>query len=129
MAIKFKPIAKRNPLNPSLEPKYYASVVNRGDLSLRQLSKRIAEISTVSSIDTLAVLEAMLQVIPQELTEGKIVRLGDFGSFRVAVNSEGVDTAEELSSHNIKKVNLHFRAGKEFSNVLKNTTFEKVSEK
>jgi len=84
-----------------------------GEATLRQLAKRIAEIFTVSSIDTLAVLESLLTVIPSYLLDGKIVRLGDFGSFRLTVSSEGADTEGNFSKDLIKSANLNFRPGKQ----------------
>jgi predicted histone-like DNA-binding protein len=61
--------------------KYYPSIQSSGRKSLRQLSKRIGEISMVRRSDVLAMIDAMLYVIPEELAEGNIVELGDFGSF------------------------------------------------
>ena len=46
------------------------------------IAKSINGISTVSSVDTAAVLEAFLTVVPEKLAEGNIVEWGDFGSFR-----------------------------------------------
>jgi len=45
------------------------------------LSKRITQMCTVTGPDTMAVLESMLEIIPEELAEGNIVEPGDFGSF------------------------------------------------
>jgi predicted histone-like DNA-binding protein len=80
MPIKFKIMERANPRDPGAAKKHYAVAHSDGEATLRQLSERIAEISTVSSIDTLAVLESLLTVIPRYLLDGKIVRLGDFGS-------------------------------------------------
>ena len=44
-------------------------------MTLRQLTQRISQMCTVSSPDTMAVLEYMLTIIPQELTEGKHLRI------------------------------------------------------
>jgi nucleoid DNA-binding protein len=41
----------------------------------------IARMSTISTADTMAMLEAFLTVVPDLLTEGKIVELGEFGTF------------------------------------------------
>jgi len=114
------------PGDPSAPRKHYAIAKSSGDVKLRQLSKRIAEISTVSSIDTLAVLESLLSVIPEYLLDGKIVRLGDFGSFRLTLSSEGTETAEIFSKDKIKSVNLNFRPGKQIGNALKTVEYEKV---
>ena len=126
MPIKYKSIGKTNPRNPQAPAKFYASATAGNTVTVRQISKRIAEISTVSSVDTLAVVEAFLQVIPQYLSEGSNVKLGDFGSFSVRLKSEGVATEGELTASSIKGVKLHFRAGKEFQDVLNAITFEKV---
>jgi len=45
-------------------------------------TKSINSVSTVSIPDTAAVLEAFLHVMPEKLSEGRIVELGDFGTLR-----------------------------------------------
>ena len=127
MAVNFKPVPKRNPSKQDEAPKYYAQVVSTGDMSLRQLAKEVAVMSTVSTPDTMAVIEAMLEVIPKALGDGKIVRLGDFGSFSLSVNSEGSVDAKTLSQNQIKRVSVKFRPGKEFSNVTNAVEFTKQS--
>ena len=125
MAIKYGLMERIKPGDPSAPRKHYAIAQSSGDVKLRQLSKRIAEISTVSGIDTLAVLESLLSVIPEYLLDGKIVRLGDFGSFRLTLSSEGTETAETFSKDKIKSVNLNFRPGKQIRNALKTVEYEK----
>ena len=127
MAVNYKPIPKRNPSKQEEAPKFYAQVVSAGDMTVRQLAKQISSISTVSVADTMAVIEAFLEVVPQALADGKIVRLGDFGSFSLAVNSEGAVDALALSKNQIKKVSVRFRPGKEFTNVTNAAEFTKVS--
>ena len=127
MSVNYKPIPKRNPAKQEEAPKYYAQVMSNGDMSLRQLAKEVAAMSTISTPDTMAVIEAFLEVIPKALADGKIVRLGDFGSFSLSVNSEGAVDAKSLTQNQIKKVAVRFRPGKEFSNVTNAVQFTKVS--
>ena len=127
MSVNYKPIPKRNPAKQEEAPKYYAQVMSNGDMSLRQLAKEVAAMSTISTPDTMAVIEAFLEVIPKALADGKIVRLGDFGSFSLSVNSEGAVDAKSLTQNQIKKVAVRFRPGKEFSNVTNAVEFTKVS--
>lgn len=89
MAIKYKVVPRVNPSDRTQPPKYYAQAISTGKTTLRPLSKKIAQISTVSSVDTVAVLEAFLQLIPDEIAEGRIVKLGDFGSFSLTRKSQG----------------------------------------
>lgn len=117
MAFKFKAVARKNPGDPAAAPKFYPSPVYSGNTTIRQLAKKISDISTVSSIDTLAVLEAFLQLIPEELINGQIVKLGDFGSFRLTLRGEGTETADALSSNQITKASVYFRPSKEFSDI------------
>jgi len=71
------------------------------------------------------VLESLLKVIPDHLLNGRIVRLGDFGSFRLTLASEGADTEDDFSKSMIKKVKLNFRPGKQIRNDLKTAEYEK----
>ncbi len=126
--IKYKILERVNPLAPLDPRKYYALVQNQGVVTLRQIAKRISRESTVSMMDTLAVLEGFLQVIPDMLSEGKIVKLAEFGTFRVTISSEGVETAEEFNFTNIKRLRTLFRPGGEFRDQLNNVKFSKVSD-
>jgi predicted histone-like DNA-binding protein len=127
MAVNYKAVPKRNPSKQGEAPKFYAQVISSGDMTVRQLAKRISSISTVSVADTMAVIEAFLEVVPQALAEGNIVRLGDFGSFSLRVSSEGSEDAPAVSKNQIKKVSVKFRPGKEFANVTNAIEFTKVS--
>ena len=62
MAIRYRLMERIKPTDPTAPRKHYAVSQSIGDVNLRKLSEQIAEISTVSSIDTLAVLESFLQV-------------------------------------------------------------------
>mgnify|MGYP002640038371 CR=1 FL=1 len=125
--IKFKIMERVNPQAPLDPRKYYAFIKNQGVVNLRQLAKRISRESTVSMMDTMAVLEGLLQDIPDLLAEGNIVKLGELGTFRTTISSEGVDVADDFNITNIKGLNLVFRAGSEFRDQLNNVKFRKDS--
>lgn len=125
MSVKYNVVERGNPSNREAPKKFYASVVSSGRKTLRQMAGRISQISTVSSTDTMAVLEALLNVIPEELAAGNVVELGDFGNFWLKANSEGSETAEEVRKGNITNLMPRFNAGKEFKKVLATVDFEK----
>ncbi len=116
-----------NPRSPEEIRKYYAFPKASGVVDVRALAKRISRESTISTMDTAAVLEGLLQVIPDLLLEGNIVKLGDFGTFRLSLSSEGVENPDEFNASLIKKTNLLFRPGSEFKNQLKNVKYTKVN--
>lgn len=119
MAIKFQAIARKNPLQPNDPAKFYPSPVYTDKLTLRKISKEIAERTSLSGTDVMAVLEALTQVLPFFLIEGNIIYLGDFGTFRISLHCNGKDTAEALIASDITDFKLLFRPGKELSTQLK----------
>ena len=126
MAVQYSIIQRIKPGDPAAPRKFYAIAKSTGEVTLRELAENISDISTVSSIDTLAVLESLITVLPRQLLSGKIVRLGDFGTFRLNLSSEGAETEEAFNKSNIKKVKLNFRPGKIISTELKTVDYQKV---
>ncbi|MBE0639397.1 MAG: HU family DNA-binding protein [Bacteroidales bacterium] len=124
--VKFKLIERKNPRQPGDPSRYYAIGVNQGKVDIRELADQISEKSTVTSIDTIAVIEALLKVIPRELANGRIVTLGDLGTLRLTLKSEGSDQPEKFSATMIKGTKLHFRPGKEVRKVLNNISYAKT---
>ncbi len=126
MPVNYSVIPRKNPRDQAAPAKFYANAKSNGNVTMRQLAKQIAEISTVSTVDTIASIEAFLQVIPNHIADGKIVRLGEFGSFSLSISSEGSDAEDQVTSSNIKGNKLKFRPGKEFKSVLNNITYKKL---
>ena len=60
------------------------------------------------------------------LLDGKIIRLRDFGSFRLSLSSSGADKAEDFTKNMIKGVNLLFRPGKQITDELNKAEFVKI---
>jgi predicted histone-like DNA-binding protein len=88
MAIKYVLAERLNPQKPEEPKKWYALAKSTGDITLRKLGEDIAQRSTVNHADTLAVLESLTQVLTMRLSEGLIVRFGDFGSFQVTLGKQ-----------------------------------------
>ncbi|MFZ5923206.1 MAG: HU family DNA-binding protein [Chloroflexota bacterium] len=126
MTVKFNVVERGNPSNLTAPKKFYPSITSSGRKTLRQMAERISQISTVSSADTMAVLEALLTTIPQELAAGNIVELGDFGNFWLKANADGADTADAVRATQINTLLPRFNAGKEFKKVMDTIEFEKA---
>jgi predicted histone-like DNA-binding protein len=126
MAVKYVLSEKGNPLKPAEPKKWYLAAKSSGDVTLKALGKQITQRSTVNHADTLAVLEALTQVLAEQLAEGKIVRLGDFGSFHVGISSEGAETAEKCHVAQIRSKKVAFRPGADLKELLNNLKFEKL---
>lgn len=127
MSVKFKPIQKAQPgVSGGGDKKFYANPVYTGEITLEQLTEKIEKISTVSGADIRAVLYALVDVIPAELANSQIVRVGDLGSFRVSIGSEGKEKQEEVTAHCIKSSKILFTPGAKLKAMQNNLKFEKV---
>ncbi|MBI5840454.1 MAG: HU family DNA-binding protein [Chloroflexi bacterium] len=125
MPVKFTVSPKKDPRNLTAAPKYYATIKSDGRADTIAIAKGINSISTVSNADTLAVLEAFLAVVPEKLADGKIVELGDFGTFRISVSSDGSQTADEVTARSITDTRVIFTPGKRFKQMLETIEFQK----
>lgn len=126
MPIEYSLAERGNPGKPTDPKKFYAAARSTGDTSVRNLAGRIHDMSTVSTVDVMAVLEGMFQTIPGELAEGRIVRLGDFGSFSISLQSEGAASEKEFVVGHINNVKVVFRPGKLFAQAMQNAAFKRV---
>lgn len=125
MAVKYNVIQKAYPGGSGDPKKFYASSVADGEVSLRNLSKEIAQTSSVSESDVYATLIDLAKMLSKHLSDGKIVRLGDFGSFQISISSEGVDTANKVNSTLIKGAKILFRPGLDLRDTLATLKYEK----
>jgi len=127
MSIEYSLAERGNPSKPTAPKKFYPVARSQGDTSVRDMAGRINEMSTVSTVDVMAVLEAFFQTVPKELAAGRIVRFGDFGSFSVSLQGAGADTEKEFSSALINNVKVVFRPGKLFAQAMQGAELRRVS--
>ena len=122
----FKIIDRPMPGKPAEPHKFYATIVRPRNVALDTLSKRIAEVSPVSELDTLSVLNAFVRILPEYLKEGATVELGDLGRMMVNMSSGGADTAEDFDKNLIKGNKISFHPSTKVKSVLKNVAYNKV---
>lgn len=118
---------RTNPSDTTAPKKFYACALPSKELSTRDLAKEISFSTAISSVEVMAVLEAFTELLPKHLTDGRLLRLGDFGSMRLNLRSQGEDTAEDVKNHSILGTKLLFRPSKELSRRLAEVQFRKVS--
>ena len=127
MSIQIKSVARPQPgVAGGGVKKFYASPIHGREISLDGLTKAIEKTSTVNGADIRAVLYAMVEESVLGLDEGRIIRLGDLGSLRITLSSEGKNTAEEVTAAAVKKAGVIFTPGKKLQEMLKNAKFTKV---
>jgi predicted histone-like DNA-binding protein len=125
--INYSLIQRVNPQDLEAPRKFYAVKQSQGEVSVRQLARQISRETMLGLVETTAVIEALLQAVPETLAQGKVVRLGEFGSFRLTLSSEGVENPETFTTSLIGFPNLRFRGGSEFQERLKSVRYSRVN--
>lgn len=127
MAVKYVLAQKGNPGNPTAPKKFYAQTKSTGEVTLKQISREIAENSTtVSDSDMLAVLNDLTKILNRHLKDGKIVRFGDFGTFQINIKSEGAETADKFNHSMVTNTKVTFRPGIDIREMVNNLKYEKM---
>lgn len=92
--------------------KYYPTAVTVGRVTTDELCDEIAEISTVSHADVVAVLKALNRTIGSHLSRGESVQLQGLCNIRLTALSKGagVDSIDKVSAEQITGYRVVFSA-------------------
>ena len=127
--MRYKVIKRGKPGVPGGgDQKYYASPVYNGDTTIKELGRRLSAQSAITKADAIAVVTGLIDLIAEDLKDGKIVRLGDLGTFRISLSSNGEDSAEQVTSKSIKSSRVLFRPAADFQSSLIGLTFSKAKD-
>lgn len=127
MALNYSVALRPHPLDKEAAPKAYATAQINGELSLKQLSKRVSSQTTVSRADVVAVLTATVDNLLEALTEGKQVDFGELGKFRLQIISEGAGSLADFTAANITGVNIQYIPGEDLKTIFDTLAFQPVA--
>ncbi len=126
MPFKYKAVQRNSqPGKKGGTLKWYASAAEREEINIDELARQIAQRSTLSVADSRAAVIAITELIPDYLSQGTIVRLGELGDLRVALSSDGVANQDEVSPNVIREAHINFRPGATLQAMLKNMEYRK----
>ncbi len=127
MSIKYKIVERPQPgVLGGGDKKYYASTSATGEADIHKLTKAIEKISTVSGADIRAVLYALVDVATDELADSNIVRMGDLGSLRISIRSNGYDAPSEVNATAVKGTKVLFSPGKQLKEMQKTLIYREA---
>ena len=106
--ITFKPIMRKNPVDPDAPQKFYPLVKSTGEVNIQMISDELSDASTLNSVDIRAVLFGLEKTLLKYLQDGYVVKFGDLGTFRTSVRGTGADSPEKLSASNVKTIRILF---------------------
>jgi len=123
MAILITAVGKTSPTQSNQPMRYFPRAVQNGVIDLEKLSEQISNSTTLTETDCHAVVISLVNSVSRALEEGKIVRLGQLGTFQVSVKGTGSETSEAVSVKNITSASIIFRPGIRFKKMLQNLKF------
>lgn len=68
-----------------------------------------------------------METLPRHLSKGLRVKLGDFGTFSVKLDTKSQETEELVTAHVVKGVKINFRPSWTLSQTMADTPLVKVS--
>ena len=89
----------------------------------KQVARHISDETTLNPKEAEMAVSQLKKVLIAALLNGQSVQLGDWGTFYLTLNSNGVDTEAEVSSAQVKKINIRFRVGKELQEAINKAQF------
>ncbi len=111
MAITFKVREQKLTTARGEQTLCFARAVSNGETTIEHLQRLVAKISAISEGDVRSVLMTLSQLVASELSEGRIVSLGDLGRMRIGLRSKASDNKEGFRSQDIKKARVVFVPG------------------
>jgi DNA-binding protein, histone-like, putative len=128
MSQKYKLVKRYSkPGDTESEQKYYAVAVSSGVSDINHLARLIGARSTVSSADVKAVLDNLNFVMDVELRAGRIVKIGELGTFRLSVCCRGAETEAEFNHTFLRKGKIRFTPGQSLKDTVGLMSFSRVS--
>ena len=129
MSVSYQLVQRPNPKDRLAPKKYYASVKNSGMTEFESLCTTIADRGTCIKGDIQAALDGLIFTMKQNLAEGRIVQLGEFGNFRMSIGGEGVEFSEDFSVSMIERKKIIFTPGKLLKDMMKTMSFKSAGVK
>lgn len=107
--------------------KYVAKSVGAGELDFDKLCAKVSRIIGIHRKTVDLVAAGLVDIMSEEIDDGKTVRLGDFGLFRPSFVGKCADTETGVTASNIVRKRILFSPGKAFSAMLSKMSVTKMT--
>ena len=106
---------------------YHAQTSITKKLTLNKICTRIENICTASRGEIILVLDGLIKVMNEALSDGESVHLGEFGSFRMVAGSKGSSTEKDFNTSLFHRAHIVFYPGTMLTDTIRNASFEKYN--
>ena len=105
---------------------YHAQTSITKKLTLNKICTRIENICTASRGEIILVLDGLIKVMNEALSDGESIHLGEFGSFRMVAGSKGTENEKDFNVSLFNKARIVFSPGTMLNEIRKNAKYEKM---
>ena len=119
--MEFKKVKRNVTVGHTPGVKYMAQIVRGETIDFNKMADMIAETSTISKGDILAVLEQMQTTALWMMQAGHSVRFGDLGIFTPTAKVKAVNTEEEVTAETIQRIYTRFTPSVEMKKKMKSS--------
>lgn len=123
MSILLKPIQRINPNDENKSKKWHPTQITQEQLGESEVAELIAEETTLNPSEALMAIRQLKKIVQRSLLDSKSVKLGNWGSFNVRLETTGEADVKSLTARNIKKVNINFSLGDELNAAMQKASF------
>ena len=103
---------------------YHLVIARQERLDFEQMSKLIAERTTLSEYEVEFTLSELQDIIIENLQLGRGIELGRLGCIEPSINVTAVDNINDINLKTIKKTRLIYKPSKSIKAALKNLKFK-----
>ena len=123
MSIFLKAVQRINPSEPDEPKKWYPVQYTTKRVDESEVAMLIADETTLNPMEAAMAIRQLRKVVQRLLLDGKSVKLGDWGTFNITLNTEGTERKEDLTAHNVKRVNINFQPADEMKAAMQKADF------
>lgn len=122
MGLKYVVTKQKFGFDETRSEKFVVKQVTSGKVSFSKLCTQVGQICGAHRGTVQLVIAGLVDALINNVDDGKIVQLGEFGTFRPAINAKAADTEEEANASRIYRKTVKFTPGNGLKDMLSNTS-------
>lgn len=122
MGLKYVVAKQKFGFDETRTEKFVVKQVTSGKVSFSKLCTQVGQICGAHRGTVQLVIAGLVDVLVNNIEDGKIVQLGEFGTFRPAINAKAADTEEEANATTIYRKTVRFTPGMALKSTLENAS-------
>lgn len=123
MSIFLKPVQRINPSDPKAPKQWHPVQYTTKMVDENEVAMLIADETPLNPMEAAMAIRQLRKVVQRLLLDGKSMKLGDWGTFNITLNTDGAERREELTARNVRRVNVNFQPGDEMKAAMQKADF------